>query len=158
MGGSQHHAPAAFTPGKDPVLIVQETGWAQGRSGRVRKISSQPGYEPRTVQTVASRYTQRPKVSGTISPEFMYDLMAVDKEIFTFYITLSHLCHNTSIEVSKSETRSSERLIHQHGKMRVPNKSVATFWGVTPLSFVGVYWCFREIFSFCHCRRIDVAR
>jgi len=24
----QHHAPAAFTPGKDPVLIVQEAGWA----------------------------------------------------------------------------------------------------------------------------------
>jgi hypothetical protein len=23
----QHHAPAAFTPGKDPVLIVQEAGW-----------------------------------------------------------------------------------------------------------------------------------
>jgi hypothetical protein len=26
--GGQHHAPAAFTPGKDPVLIVQEAGWA----------------------------------------------------------------------------------------------------------------------------------
>ena len=24
----QHHAPAAFTPGKDPVPIVQEVGWA----------------------------------------------------------------------------------------------------------------------------------
>ena len=28
-----------FTPGKDPVPIVQEAGWAQGRSGQVRKIS-----------------------------------------------------------------------------------------------------------------------
>ena len=138
MGG-QRHVPAALPPGKTWYPQYRRQGGPQGRSGRVRKISSQPGYEPRTVQTVASRYTQRPKVSGTISPEFMYDLMAVDKEIFTFYITLSHLCHNTSIEVSKSETRSSERLIHQHGKMRVPNKSVATFWGVTPLSFVGVY-------------------
>ena len=26
--GGQHHAPAAFTPGKDPVPIVQEAGWA----------------------------------------------------------------------------------------------------------------------------------
>jgi hypothetical protein len=25
--GGQHHAPAAFTPGKDPVPIVQEAGW-----------------------------------------------------------------------------------------------------------------------------------
>ena len=28
--GSQRHAPAAFTPGKDPVPIVQEAGWALG--------------------------------------------------------------------------------------------------------------------------------
>jgi hypothetical protein len=26
--GGQHHAPAAFTPGKDPVPIVEEPGWA----------------------------------------------------------------------------------------------------------------------------------
>ena len=26
--GGQRHAPAAFTPGKDSVLIVQEAGWA----------------------------------------------------------------------------------------------------------------------------------
>jgi len=25
---SQRHAPAAFTPGKDPVSILQEAGWA----------------------------------------------------------------------------------------------------------------------------------
>jgi len=27
-GGGQPHAPAASTPGKDPVPIVQEFGWA----------------------------------------------------------------------------------------------------------------------------------
>jgi hypothetical protein len=26
--GGQRHAPAAFTPGKDPVPIAQEAGWA----------------------------------------------------------------------------------------------------------------------------------
>jgi hypothetical protein len=26
--GGQHHAPAAFTPGKVSILIVQEAGWA----------------------------------------------------------------------------------------------------------------------------------
>jgi len=46
-----------FTTGKDPVPIVQEAGWAQGRSGQVRKISPLPGFDPRSVQTVASRYT-----------------------------------------------------------------------------------------------------
>jgi len=28
--GGQPHAPAASTPGKDPVPIVQEVGWAPG--------------------------------------------------------------------------------------------------------------------------------
>ena len=28
--GGQHHAPAAFTPGKDPVPIVQEAGFGLG--------------------------------------------------------------------------------------------------------------------------------
>ena len=28
--GGQRDSPAAFTPGKDPVLIVQEAGWAPG--------------------------------------------------------------------------------------------------------------------------------
>jgi hypothetical protein len=28
--GGQRHDPAAFTPGKDPVPIVQEVGWAPG--------------------------------------------------------------------------------------------------------------------------------
>ena len=28
--GGRRHAPAAFTPGKDPVPIVQEAGWAPG--------------------------------------------------------------------------------------------------------------------------------
>ena len=28
--GGQRHAPAGFTPGKDPVPIVQEAGWAPG--------------------------------------------------------------------------------------------------------------------------------
>ena len=50
--GGQHHASAALPPGKDPVPIVQEAG-----SGGVRKISPPLGFDPRTVQPVASRYT-----------------------------------------------------------------------------------------------------
>ena len=46
-----------LTTRKDPVPIVQEAGGLQGRSGWVRKISSPPGFVPRTVQTVVSRYT-----------------------------------------------------------------------------------------------------
>ena len=47
-----------FTPRKDPVPIVQEVGrGAQSRSGQVRKFSPPPGFDPQTVEPVASRYT-----------------------------------------------------------------------------------------------------
>ena len=43
-GGWSTPRPDRFTPGKDPVPIVQEVGWAPvGRSGRVRKISPPTG-------------------------------------------------------------------------------------------------------------------
>jgi hypothetical protein len=42
---------------RDPVPIVYEAGGApQDRTGRVLKISTPPGFDPRTVQLVASRY------------------------------------------------------------------------------------------------------
>ena len=44
-GGWSTLRPARFTPGKDSVPILQEAGWAP------------PGFDPRTVQPVASRYT-----------------------------------------------------------------------------------------------------
>ena len=55
--GGQHHAPAALPPGKTPCPLYRKLGRPQGRSGRVQKISPPPGFDPRTVQPVASRYT-----------------------------------------------------------------------------------------------------
>jgi hypothetical protein len=57
-GGWSTPRPGRFTPGNDPVPIVQEAGWApQGRFRQVRKISPPPpGFDPRTVKPVASRY------------------------------------------------------------------------------------------------------
>jgi hypothetical protein len=46
-----------FTPGKGPVPIDRRLGGPQGRSGQVRKISPPPGFDPRTVRPIASRYT-----------------------------------------------------------------------------------------------------
>ena len=54
--GGQHHAPAALPPGKTRYPLYRRLGGPQGRSGRVRKISSPPGFDPRSVQLVASRY------------------------------------------------------------------------------------------------------
>jgi hypothetical protein len=44
-----------FTPGKDPVPIVyRRLGGPHGRSGQVQKSSPPQGFDPRTVQPVAS--------------------------------------------------------------------------------------------------------
>jgi hypothetical protein len=53
----QHHAPAAFTPGKDPVPIVQEAGWAPEPVWIGTENLGLPGFDPRTFEPVASRYT-----------------------------------------------------------------------------------------------------
>jgi hypothetical protein len=45
-----------FTPGKDPVPIVQEAGWAPGPVWTAENLTL-PGFDPRTVQPVVSRYT-----------------------------------------------------------------------------------------------------
>ena len=49
--------PGRFTPWKDPVPVVQEAGWAPGPVWTCAKISPPPGFDPRTIQPVASRYT-----------------------------------------------------------------------------------------------------
>ena len=45
-----------FTPGKDPVPILQEAGWEMGRSGRAENLVP-TGIRSQTVQPVVSRYT-----------------------------------------------------------------------------------------------------
>jgi hypothetical protein len=42
-----------FTPGKDPVPIVQEGGWAPGPVWTAAENLALPGFNPRTVQPVA---------------------------------------------------------------------------------------------------------
>jgi hypothetical protein len=55
--------PGRFTPGKENRYpLYKRLGGAQGRSKRVRKISPQPGFDPLTVQLVASRYTDYDEV------------------------------------------------------------------------------------------------
>ena len=55
--GGQHHAPATLPPGKTRYPLYRRLGGPQGRSGRVRKISPPPEFDPRTIQPVASHYT-----------------------------------------------------------------------------------------------------
>ena len=56
-GGWSTPRPGRFTPKKDPVGSYRRLGGPQGQSGGVRKISPPPGFDPRTIQPVASCYT-----------------------------------------------------------------------------------------------------
>ena len=55
--GGQHHAQAALPPGKTRYPLYRRLGGPQRQSGQVEKISPPPGFDPRTVQSVASRHT-----------------------------------------------------------------------------------------------------
>ena len=55
--GGQRHAPAALPPGKTRYPLYRRMGGHDGQSGQMREISPPPGFDPRTIQSVARRYT-----------------------------------------------------------------------------------------------------
>jgi hypothetical protein len=58
MGG-ESHAPAALLPRMTRYPFYRRLGVPEGQSGRLRNNSPPKGFDPRTVQPVASRYTNR---------------------------------------------------------------------------------------------------
>jgi len=56
MGGQRHDL-VALPPGKIRYTLYVRLGELHGRSRRVRKISPTTQFDPRTVQSVANRYT-----------------------------------------------------------------------------------------------------
>ena len=55
--GSASRTGPSLPPGKTRYPLYRGVGGPQGQYGQVRKISPPPGFNPRTVQPVASRYT-----------------------------------------------------------------------------------------------------
>jgi hypothetical protein len=55
--GGQRHAPATLPPRKTRYPLYSRLGGPQGRSVRVGIISPPPGFDPRTVHPIDSRYT-----------------------------------------------------------------------------------------------------
>jgi hypothetical protein len=55
--GSASRPGRTSPPGKTRYPLYRRLVGPQGRSGQVRKISPPPGFDPRTVQPVGSRYT-----------------------------------------------------------------------------------------------------
>jgi len=69
-GGSASRPGRSLPPGMTRYPLYRRLGGPQGRSGQVRKISLPPGFDPRTVQSVASRYTDyatRPTIRTVVS-------------------------------------------------------------------------------------------
>jgi len=65
--GSASRPGRTLPPGKTWYPFYRRVGGPQDRSGQVWKISPPPGFDPRTVQPVGSRYTDyatRPTVSS----------------------------------------------------------------------------------------------
>ena len=85
--GDQRHASTALPPGQTRYPLYRRLGGPQGRSGRMQKISSPPGFDPRTVQPVAGRYTtelsrsRKNKMSSESGMSFMsYTAIYTDPE------------------------------------------------------------------------------
>jgi hypothetical protein len=55
--GGQRHAPADLPLGKTRYPLYRRLGGPKRHSGRMRQNSPPPGFDPLTVQPVASRYT-----------------------------------------------------------------------------------------------------
>ena len=82
-----------FPPGKDPVPIVQEAGWAPGPVWISAQNLAPSGFDPRTVQPVASRYTDyanRPTdrhKRGQYSARILLLSSKKRRYIYTFYMS-----------------------------------------------------------------------
>ena len=101
MGVSgQRHAPAALTPGEIGTHCTG--GWVGPRAGLdgCAKFRPPPGFDPRTVQPVASRYTDwrrnyflslESNIGHTIHTQSLYPLSYLDSKFHPYRLTLCNL-------------------------------------------------------------------
>jgi hypothetical protein len=75
-------------PEKSRYPLYRRMGGPQGRSEQVRKISAPPGFDPRTVQPVANRYTD----SATRPTGYMYVV-----RLFKFTCKISLTVKDTNV-------------------------------------------------------------
>jgi hypothetical protein len=92
--GSASRPGRSLSPGKTRYPFYRRLGGTQGRSGQVQKILPTPGFDPRTVQPVASRYTdyatrptviqkEGPHFEPPWKPEVVYNLKSI---LYLFFI------------------------------------------------------------------------
>jgi hypothetical protein len=93
---------SASRPGERPGTHCAG-GWVgpRGWSGQVRKISPPPGFDPRTIQPVASRYTDygtRPLIIGKWKWLFMNGCKY--KSLISTMVEFLNCCRNRTLAVS----------------------------------------------------------
>jgi hypothetical protein len=81
----QRHAPAAF-PKERTGILYGMLGGLRGRSGRVRIISSLLGFDPRTVQPVASRYTDYANPAHLLQRSEVKEIVEISLKIYFYFV------------------------------------------------------------------------
>jgi hypothetical protein len=93
-----------FTPGKDPVPIVEEAGWAPGVVWTGAENLAPPGFDPRTVQPVVSRYTDWATQPTWPWKSMIYsECVSVACTALLYFSTLYNEWHNFLKKVSKNK-------------------------------------------------------
>ena len=109
--GGQHHAPAVLPPEKTRYPLYRRLGRHQGRSGEGRKISPPPGFDPRTVQPAASRYTD-----WAIPARFALrdvKLVLLRDKIVVYHVNQTQLLHRQAIFSGFLEVKAGGVLRHR---------------------------------------------
>ena len=128
--GGQRHAPAALPPGKTWYPLYRRLGGPQSPSGLVQKISPPPGFDPRTVQPVVSRYTDwaAPVIIHVLFPNT--EVLQWELEIFVILLRktvlksfLAHHIQNWEFKFYTKEIKA----VHCFGQnFLTPHSSIAT--------------------------------
>jgi hypothetical protein len=119
MGG-QRHASAALPLGKTWYSLYKRKGGLQGQSGRVWKISPPPGFDPRTVRLVASRYTDW-TIPAHITPDNSGITKRQPQSSFLAFV------HNKYFVTSSASTASLTSLNFTGSHWKAPSKSASIF-------------------------------
>jgi hypothetical protein len=88
----------SLPPGKTRDPLYRRLDGLQGRYGQVRKISLPPGFDPRTVQPVSSRYTNY----VTLVNQYLYDFLLV--EVYLVKVNTIGRCLRTGCTFAASKS------------------------------------------------------
>jgi hypothetical protein len=104
LGGCEWSAarPGCTLPlGKTQYPLYRRLGGPQGQSGQARKISSSLGFDPRTVQSIVSRYTD-----WATRPTMTYSYLNL--LFFTMYQNLYAIIYKLSLFIHTFHSQASD--------------------------------------------------